>query len=208
MPKSHKNAFCQLLSWSQLVIEGIGESFIVLRADPDIFPRRFHHAFFPDFDCCCPAAVPGAPLAPSRGKPTRSATGLLGLLPANPQICQREAAAARQAGRGGQLTAPDAQAQERNARQPAAPFSRPKRKRSGDCDGTRAQRACFGLCERRRTPRKPTTPVRQQIPDQPNPVTDKEAAAGRLQHFRAVKSSAAREDQACEVARILAISAA
>ncbi|QIL82091.1 hypothetical protein G7047_20790 [Diaphorobacter sp. HDW4A] len=52
----------------------------------------------------------------------QAAQGEAGCSSQNPQICQREAAAARQAGRGGQLTAPDSQALERNALSRCAVF--------------------------------------------------------------------------------------
>ena len=62
-------------------------------------------------------ATVGAQAAKSHAAPSEA-----GCSSQNQQICQREAAAARQAGRSGQLTAPDSQAQERNAMARCAVF--------------------------------------------------------------------------------------
>ena len=91
--------------------------------------------------------------------PTRSAPVEEGCSSATPQICQREAAAARQAGRGGQLTAPDAQAQERNALARCAVFKTEESK--GDCEARVRNARASGSVNGGGQLLEATTPVRQ-----------------------------------------------
>ncbi|QNP50255.1 hypothetical protein [Diaphorobacter aerolatus] len=78
---------------------------------------------------------------------------------ANPQICQREAAAARQASRGGQLTAPDASALERNALARCAAFKTDEGR--GDCEARVRAARSSGSVNGGGQLLEATTPVRQ-----------------------------------------------
>ncbi|MPM30897.1 hypothetical protein SDC9_77449 [bioreactor metagenome] len=77
----------------------------------------------------------------------------------NPQICQREAAAARQAGRSGQLTAPDSAALERNAMARCAAFKSDEGK--SDCEARVRNARASGSVNGGGELLEATTPVRQ-----------------------------------------------
>lgn len=94
--------------------------------------------------------------------PTRShsaAATEAGCSSQNAQICQREAAAARQAGRTGQLTAPDAQVLERNALARCAAFKNDEGR--SDCEARVRNARASGSVNGGGQLLEATTPVRQ-----------------------------------------------
>ncbi len=86
--------------------------------------------------------------------------GPVGCSSQDPQICKREAAAAKQAERTGQLTAPDAQALERNALARCAVFKTDEGK--SDCEArVRNAQGASGSVNGGGLLLEATTPVRQ-----------------------------------------------